>query len=54
MPPEVKALDDYELYDWRRADINNADDKKMIENYFAWDGEFPAVGKAVNQGKIFK
>lgn len=26
----------------------------MVKEYFAWEGEFKHVGKAFNQGKIFK
>ena len=28
--------------------------KTMVKEYFAWEGEFKHVGKAFNQGKIFK
>lgn len=61
--PEMKACDDYELYDWTRVDINNPEHRKLVENYWyvcdgchdnrAWDGDFP-IGKKVNQGKAFK
>lgn len=26
----------------------------MVKEYFSWEGEFKHVGKAVNQGKVFK
>lgn len=26
----------------------------MVKEYFAWEGDFKHVGKAFNQGKIFK
>jgi len=47
-------IDDAELYDWRELNIENEDDKKLIEDYFAWDGEFGGQKKPVNQGKCFK
>jgi len=43
-------VDDAELYDWRELNIDNADDRKLIEDYFAWDGELGGQKKPVNQG----
>lgn len=43
---------DYESYDWRKMDATNPADKKIVEEYFKWEGDFG--GKKFNQGKIFK
>ncbi|KAM6976660.1 elongation factor 1-gamma [Aplochiton taeniatus] len=45
---------DYESYSWRKLDVDSEECKTMVKEYFAWEGEFKHVGKAVNQGKIFK
>ncbi|VDP49818.1 unnamed protein product [Soboliphyme baturini] len=43
---------DYESYDWKKMDPNNADTKEMLKEYLSWEGAFG--GKKFNQGKIFK
>jgi len=43
---------DYESYEWKKLDPNSAADKKTVEEYFKWEGDFG--GKKFNQGKIFK
>ena len=43
---------DYESYDWKKLDADSPETKKMVEEYFKWEGEFG--GKKFNQGKIFK
>ena len=43
---------DYESYEWKKLDINSPDTKKMVTEFFAWEGDFN--GKKFNQGKIFK
>ncbi|XP_045886584.1 elongation factor 1-gamma isoform X1 [Micropterus dolomieu] len=45
---------DYESYDWRKLDVDSEECKTMVKEYFAWEGDFKHVGKAFNQGKIFK
>uniref|UniRef100_A0A8C9ZW29 Eukaryotic translation elongation factor 1 gamma n=1 Tax=Sander lucioperca TaxID=283035 RepID=A0A8C9ZW29_SANLU len=45
---------DYESYDWRKLDSKSEECKTMVKEYFAWEGDFKHVGKAFNQGKIFK
>jgi elongation factor 1-gamma len=53
VPSEMKDCDDYELYNWHKVDVDNADEKKKVDAYFAWAGDFG--GKKFNdQGKIFK
>eukprot|EP01098_Paradermamoeba_levis_P016115 TRINITY_DN84_c0_g1_i1.p1 TRINITY_DN84_c0_g1~~TRINITY_DN84_c0_g1_i1.p1 ORF type:complete len:448 (-),score=187.20 TRINITY_DN84_c0_g1_i1:93-1364(-) len=53
LPFEVTDCPDYESYEWKRIDINDAQQKTWVENFLAWDGAFPN-GKALNQGKVFK
>jgi elongation factor 1-gamma len=43
---------DYESYDWKKLDANSEETKKLIKEYFTWEGDFG--GKKFNQGKIFK
>ena len=43
---------DYESYEWKKLDINSEETKKMVQEFFAWEGDFN--GKTFNQGKIFK
>ncbi|XP_063352700.1 elongation factor 1-gamma [Pelmatolapia mariae] len=45
---------DYESYDWRKLDPDSEECKTMVKEYFAWEGDFKHVGKAFNQGKVFK
>lgn len=52
IPEEMKVCDDSELYNWTKLDHTNADDKKKIEDYLAWDG-FTGLTFS-GQGKIFK
>jgi elongation factor 1-gamma len=52
VPAEMKGCDDYELYSWKRADLDNEDDKKKITELFNWEGHFD--GRKFSQGKIFK
>jgi len=43
---------DYESYKWTKMNLDNAADKKKLNDYFLWEGDFG--GKEFNQGKIFK
>jgi elongation factor 1-gamma len=52
IPEEMKVCDDSELYNWSKLDHTNADEKKKIEDYLAWDGF--SSGHFSGQGKIFK
>jgi hypothetical protein len=50
--PVVEVAPDYESYDYKKLDIDNADDKKFLEGALAWDLEIDgkkwADGKAVS------
>jgi elongation factor 1-gamma len=52
IPPEIRAVGDYDSYTWERMNLDDAKERVMFENYLAWDGDFN--GKVVNQGKTFK
>lgn len=43
---------DYESYNWTKLDPNDEKTKKLVKEYFSWEGDFD--GKKFNQGKIFK
>lgn len=43
---------DYESYSWKKLDPNAPETKTLVDEYFAWEGNFG--GKKFNQGKIFK
>ncbi|VDN04358.1 unnamed protein product [Thelazia callipaeda] len=43
---------DYESYDWKKLDPADEKTKKLVNEYFMWEGEFD--GKTFSQGKIFK
>jgi elongation factor 1-gamma len=43
---------DYESYSWKRLPTDDDNTKKLVDQYFLWEGEYN--GKKFNQGKIFK
>jgi len=43
---------DYDVYSWKKLDPKSEADKKLVNEYFLWEGDFG--GKKFNQGKIFK
>jgi len=43
---------DYESYTWKRLSPDDENTKKLVNQYFLWEGEHN--GKKFNQGKIFK
>jgi elongation factor 1-gamma len=54
VPGEMKECDDYEHYEWKKLNVDDAADKALIEDYFAWDGNFGGKKLQFNQGKAFK
>jgi elongation factor 1-gamma len=44
---------DYASYDWKKLDPDSEDTKKMVDQYFKWEGT-DKDGRKFNQGKIFK
>jgi len=53
VPKEMVDCDDYELYTWKKLDHADAAHRKMIDEFFAWEGDFEARGKP-SEGKTFK
>lgn len=43
---------DYESYEWKKLDATSEETKKIVNEYWSWEGDFG--GKKFNQGKIFK
>jgi elongation factor 1-gamma len=63
IPPELTEGDDFALYDWKEFNLSNEAEKKLLEDFWAWDGDFAAradvwggqpKATAFNQGKVFK
>jgi len=53
IPAELLDVPDFESFDWKKLDVNAPDDKKVVENFFAWNGDFG--GRTFkDQGKVFK
>lgn len=44
---------DYEVYDWKKLDPASDETKKLVKQYFSWEGT-DKEGRKFNQGKIFK
>jgi len=52
IPADMQACDDAEHYDWKKANLDDPAEKKLLEDYFAWEGELG--GKKFIAGKVFK
>lgn len=52
IPFEMTDTPDFDSYTFTRADLNDAAQKELIEDYLAWDGKLG--GRTLNQGKAFK
>merc|ERR1711976_580016 len=44
---------DYESYDWRKMDPDSEEDKKIINEYLLWEGDFGGK-KNPADGRVFK
>jgi len=44
---------DYETYDWKKLDPKDAETKRLVKEYFSWEGT-DKEGRKFNQGKVFK
>jgi len=49
---QMKQCDDSELYTWKKVDITDDSQKKLVDDYWAEEGEFG--GKTYNGSKSFK
>jgi len=55
IPKEMQEVDDFILYDWKKLDSKDEKERKLIEDYFAWNGDFGGNRPTFNdKGKIFK
>eukprot|EP00871_Galdieria_phlegrea_P000221 jgi/Galph1/119/GphlegSOOS_G4857.1 len=55
IPKDVQEGVDFDAYEFRKLDPQNPQDYALVENFFAWDGDFSSItDKPVNQGKVFK
>eukprot|EP01086_Lenisia_limosa_P012351 TRINITY_DN40640_c0_g1_i1.p1 TRINITY_DN40640_c0_g1~~TRINITY_DN40640_c0_g1_i1.p1 ORF type:complete len:427 (+),score=224.92 TRINITY_DN40640_c0_g1_i1:156-1283(+) len=55
LPPPFLTCDDTELYDWRKIDPTNEDDKELVNTYWSWEGKFPeGIHEECVDGKTFK
>jgi len=54
VPKEMKEVDDYPNYNWTQLDAKNEKDRKLIEDYFSWNGDFGGRPAFHDQGKVFK
>lgn len=46
---------DYESYKWTKLNPDDEKTKKMVEEYFNWEGDFDGFGgKKFSCGKIYK
>jgi len=52
-PLDTNWTIDYESYNWRKLDCGNADDRKLLEESWNWEGSV-ANGKKFNCGKTYK
>jgi len=52
IPQEMRECDDFELFEWTKADTSDQATKERMNDYFAWDK--PIDGKTFLDGKIFK
>jgi len=52
IPEEMTDAPDTENYNWRKIDPSSEADRKLVNDYWAW--EKTIAGRTFNQGKIFK
>jgi len=54
IPAEMKECDDYTNYEWRKADVSDPATIKLIEDFWACEGDFNGRTGFGGQYKIFK
>jgi len=56
VPLEMNECDDAEHYDWKKANVDDAQVKEVVNDFFAWDSTTNYGGRRLpfNQGKIYK
>jgi len=53
IPQEMKEVDDFELYGWRKMDTADKAQRAIVDDFWAWEGNFGS-NRTFNQGKMFK
>ena len=53
VPQVVKDVDDTEHYNWTRVNVDSEDDKKKVNEFWLWQGDFGGK-KFSGQAKVFK
>jgi len=55
LPAEMTECEDSAHYNFRKLDLNNPADKKLAEDFFAWEGNFGGNHlKFLDNGRVFK
>jgi len=55
VPQVMRDVEDTELYNWTKVDVNNEQHRELVNDYLSWDGKFGGRAiSSVNQGKTFK
>jgi len=55
MPPEMSENEEAAHYNFKKLEpTTNADDKKLVEDFWAWEGDFGGRKLPMLQGKNFK
>ena len=52
IPEIMKEVPDFEVYKWTRVDTNDAAQRELVDDFWAWEGKLE--GKKFNEGKVFK
>jgi len=52
-PQSPEWQTDYETYEWKKLDPNDPETKKLVKDYWSWEGT-DSKGRKFNQGKVFK
>jgi len=55
IPQEMRDVDDFPNYDWKKVDTSDPAQVKLVEDLWAWNGDFGGkAAKFHDQGKVFK
>jgi len=54
LPPEMSESVDFDVFDFRKVNLDDASDKKYFEDILCWEGDFNGNPLKFNQGKVFK
>jgi len=54
VPQEFKEDPSVEAFSFRKIDINNEHDKNLVEDFWAWKGNFGGRSDFLDNGKVMK